>query len=537
VSAVILIVTRRGGASPFVSAGLEAGSYERFGQTLSFGGSSDEFGAYLFGRHLEEEGYRDNSHFRTENYTGKFDFEPAPGVDLDFSAGYHTVERELPGALTAEEMETVGRRGSVTPGDSSETDQSHAGLGIDFTPREAQKISTVLFLTHNDQRSLTSIPGVGSTSIDDDEDDFNAGVKYTDTRRLLARENRLIAGVDLFHEEIVSESFSNYPDPLFPFIQTDATRYRRKGFGIFLHDRYAWTARILVEGGLRFDRAFFHFSKTTEDLAAGTPPSRQRGSEDFDMFSPKGSIIFLLTEETSLYFTYARTFRYPNRDELTGFFGLTPALDPERGENFEAGVKAHYPSRFTGGVSLFHLTMKDEIVFRPPAVGDFAFGQNENFDEILHKGVEISAEMSIIPRVSFMGGYAYVETEIQEGPFAGRQLPITPRHSGSLGSRIDLAAGLVFWTEARFTGERFLANDLSNTFQKLPGYGVWDAKVSYKRHILAAEVLIFAGVHNLLDREYAEFGGVGGFPFGSRIGYNPSPERNYSGGIEVEWTF
>jgi outer membrane receptor protein involved in Fe transport len=83
----------------------------------------------------------------------------------------------------------------------------------------------------------------------------------------------------------------------------------------------------------------------------------------------------------------------------------------------------------------------------------------------------------------------------------------------------------------RFFGSRYLANDLANQQEKLPENIVVDAKLSYRFETAEA----FFGVNNILNRKYDEFGGVGGFPFGSRIGFNPSPERNFMGGVTVRF--
>jgi outer membrane receptor protein involved in Fe transport len=124
-----------------------------------------------------------------------------------------------------------------------------------------------------------------------------------------------------------------------------------------------------------------------------------------------------------------------------------------------------------------------------------------------------------------------VDTEIEEGPFKGSRLPITPRHLGYIGANIDLGYGFTLWNRARFVGKRFLANDLANTFDKLPGYGVWDAKLSYAYEDEWGHFSAFFGVNNILDKEYEEFAGIGGYPFGSRIGFFPSPERGFVGGL------
>jgi outer membrane receptor protein involved in Fe transport len=122
-------------------------------------------------------------------------------------------------------------------------------------------------------------------------------------------------------------------------------------------------------------------------------------------------------------------------------------------------------------------------------------------------------------------------TKIIEGPFEGGNLPITPKHAGSATLNWGKEKGLILSVTGRFIGKRILANDLANVQEKLPAFMVMDTKLTYRGDSLD----LFFGVNNVTDRQYEEFGGVGGSPFGSRIGVNPSPERNFMGGATIKF--
>jgi outer membrane receptor protein involved in Fe transport len=349
-------------------------------------------------------------------------------------------------------------------------------------------------------------------------------------------ENKAILGVDLIKEEIKSSSFSDFPDPFFPFIQNSTTGYEREIIGIYLHDDFSITPQTIFNFGVRYDNADFEYNNITIDYVANTTTT-QSGKKNFGQWSPKASLTHLINDNVSAYISYAKSFRFPNRDELTGFLGLTPELDPEKADNYELGLKVDLGDKIKGTVALYHMNIEDEILYAAPNVGAFAFGQNENFDEIRHRGVEISFESNIIPRTTVIGSYTYTETEIKTGTYSGSELPITPHHMGHISATIDVGMGFSLWNQARFVGKRYLANDLSNTITRLPAFEDWDVKLNYQHGWKNVDLSIFIGVNNILDEEYEEFGGVGGFPFGSRIGFNPSPERNYLGGITINWNF
>jgi len=529
---VINIITKKGAGKPTINFGVDVGSWQRFGEETTLQGSTNGLSYFLYGDHVDEDGYRDNSNFRAKNFEGKFTYELTSAIELNLKTSYHSDDRELPGALTQSDIDSVGRRGSVASGDERETDQYNIGVGADIVPDDFNKISILFHFNNNQRSSLTSIPGAGSNSLDDDEDDKNLTLRYTSNYSIFDKENKAIIGVDLYKENVDSKSNANFPDPFFPFIQRVKTNYERRILGVYFHDDFSILDKVTLGTGVRFDRAIFEFANKTEDLVSGLT-SLTNGSKDFNRLSPKASITVFLTDKISSYLSYARSFRYPNRDELTGFFGLTPELKPEKGTNYEIGMKAHVGQIFKGGISFYYMKVEDEILFKAPNVGDFTFGQNENFDEVMHKGIEVSAETNVCPRTTLFGNYTFVNTEIKKGPFNGSQTPITPRHMGNIGSHIDLGHDLTFWNQVRFVGNRFLTNDLSNSINKLPGYGVWDTKLTYSHKTKRGVLTAFLGINNILDKEYEEFGGVGGFPFGSRVGFNPSPERSYIVGINL----
>ena len=274
---VINIITKKGEGKPTIEIGADAGSWQRYDQKVSLQGSTQKFSYFLFGSHGEEEGYRDNSNYRSSDWTGKFSYRLTSEIELTLKAGYHKDDRELPGALTEDEIKTVGRRGSVANEDELNADQFNIGLGVDITPDEYSKFSILFYFNNNQSDSLLTIPSAGSNSIDDDEDDLSLSFGYTSSHAVLGRKNKAIIGVDLLKEEVDSKSFLDFP-PF--FIQRETTGYKKKLLGVYFHDEFFITDRVILGAGIRFDHANFNFSKETEDLVTITT-STQTGKKEF----------------------------------------------------------------------------------------------------------------------------------------------------------------------------------------------------------------------------------------------------------------
>lgn len=525
IAGVINIITKSGAREPYTDLSLEAGSYDYWKRKAAISESTGAFGYYLYGGYDTSDGYREHSDYRASNYIGNINYKVSNFSTLNLRSGYVSNDYLLPGSLTNSEIAEFGRRGSVTPLDQATTHQGRLDLAFDSFFDPYHWIELTVGQSLRGQESLTTVPNSGSTDLNDDSRSVAISGKYRVTGRIGGRENRFMLGTDLLKEKIQAQSANNYPDPTFPFINMENTDYTRRLIGAYVNEELPMLSTLTLNLTGRMDWSRFTFSQATTDLTSNST-TESSGHRSFRVWSPMIGLTYQTTPLTSLFATWSRNFRFPNRDELTGIFGLTPELEPEQATTYEVGEKIQAGPAFEGTLSIFRTEVKNEILFVPPALNAPTFGQNENVPEVRHEGIEASAVTRPYPTLRFKGSYAITQTKIQQGPFDGSHLPITPKHAGSVTMDWGKEKGPMLSATGGFVGSRYLANDLANQQEKLPKFIVVDAKISYRFNAGA----VFFGVNNLLNRKYNDFGGVGGFPFGSRIGFNPSPERNFIGG-------
>jgi iron complex outermembrane recepter protein len=333
--------------------------------------------------------------------------------------------------------------------------------------------------------------------------------KYRITRPQGDPPHTLILGVDWLKENVDSHSLS---DDFSGFIFEDTVQYERRVIGAYAHYDLSVTPIAILSLSGRMDWSEFESNQES----TGNTVDRS-----FRLWSPKVGLTYRTSPVSSLFATWSESFRFPNRDELTGFFGFAPELDPERATTYEIGSTVRMVQTVETTVSFFQSTVENEILFNPIAF------ENQNIDEVQHEGIELSTQFRYTPSVRLRGSYTFTRTEILEGPFKGGELPITPKHAGAVTLDWGRRPGWILSVTGRFTGARYLANDLDNDLDKLPKYSAWDAKLSY----FGDSFEYFMGVNNLMNREYDDFGGVNG----PRIGFNPAPERNYLGGVTLRF--
>jgi iron complex outermembrane receptor protein len=527
---VINIITKQGNPKPSLDGTLEAGSYQYWNRNAALTGTGGPLSYFLFGGYESTDGFRENSDYRASNYIGNFTYRTGAASALRFRSGYLSNDRKLPGALTKDELAAEGRDASVTD-DVAVNHQGRwdAGYESQFTANQWMEISGGQTVRGGD--GTVTFPGSGMTDLSSHSRSTAIYAKYRITRSVIGRENRLMLGADLSKEKIRAGTVNDYSaDPVFPFFGTTRTSFTRRLVGAYASEELSVLPTLILTLSGRNDWAEFRCSRTETSGPAGPPTDFPCDSRFFRFFSPKAGVTYLTSPASSLYFVWSRSFRFPNQDELTGIFGLTDQLDPERATTIEFGSQAQIGHSQLASLSVYRMDVHNEILYVPPT-GGAQFGQNENIPRVQHKGIELSVKSEYSKNFRFKAGYTLSQTKIKEGASQGSDLPITPRHAGSGTIEWGNRRGVLLSFTGRFSGRRILASDLANEQKKLPKYAVFDTRLFYSGSNFEA----FVGIRNLFDRHYNEFGGVGGSPFGSRIGYNPAPGRNYIGGATVHF--
>lgn len=200
------------------------------------------------------------------------------------------------------------------------------------------------------------------------------------------------------------------------------------------------------------------------------------------------------------------TFRFPNVDELFGYDQalMVPVfagdLRPQHGRTSEIGgsLKAG-PAQLR--VSLYRLTLTDEIGY------DGAIGANTNFDPTRRQGAEVEAKMQLSAAWQALISYAYTDAEFRDGPYAGKEVPLVPRHQATAQLNWDTGASGRYAALVRHVGERRYGSDFTNTQGMLSGYTTLDLQAvwSFAPWTVSAKVL------NATDRKYSPFAGYSAF--------------------------
>ena len=303
--------------------------------------------------------------------------------------------------------------------------------------------------------------------------------------------------------------------------------FRDEWYGVYFQDHITLWDKLHILGGGRYDWATTGRGLGDSfDAAEANLPSR----ED-EGFSPRVGILYQPWYWLSVYGNWTTSFGANN-----GVTGSGATVDPEIGEQFEAGVKTElFDQRLTTTLAYYHLT-KENILTRDFSSPDpFAVAP---IGEARSQGIELDVSGQITDELSLIGSYAFTDARITKdnSGLQGNRLNNVPEHAGSLWLKYDIRRyaplnGLSFGAGVFVAGQR--EGDDDNTFV-LPGYVRLDAFAAYRYPLGGSNLVAQFNIRNLLDKTYYESTD----PFQNappRVGIYPGAPLTAMGSIRLEF--
>ncbi len=163
--------------------------------------------------------------------------------------------------------------------------------------------------------------------------------------------------------------------------------------------------------------------------------------------------------EHRVYLRADDNFRFAKVDEQAYTSPGVVGLKPQTGRSYEAGWDWN-PDSHSLRLSLYRLDLEDEIVFDPSAekpVGGAFNGANLNADASRrYGGANLAWDWLLNDMFQFGLEYSYIDAEFTEGANNGKSLSWVAEHSGRGYLSVDITSNWQLFTEAVYTGERFL---------------------------------------------------------------------------------
>lgn len=270
-------------------------------------------------------------------------------------------------------------------------------------------------------------------------------------------------------------------DPLTTFVNRQDLTDR---LGIYLQDQITLLDNLKLLVGGRFDFT----EQKNDNLLASTSISQ------FDQaFSPRVGLVYQPIPAISLYASYSSSFV-----PVIGNAADDSVFEPERGTQYEVGVKADLSDRLSATLAAYQIT-KTNVLTTDPNNLDFSIQVGDQRS----RGVELDVAGEILIGWKIFASYAYTDAQItKDNQYpVGNLLDSVAKNTLSLWTTYEIQRGslqgLGFGLGLYYVGDR--QGDLDNSFV-LPSYFRTDAALYYKRNNWKFAL----NIKNLFDEKYYE---------------------------------
>ncbi|MEH2112687.1 TonB-dependent siderophore receptor [Nostoc sp.] len=252
--------------------------------------------------------------------------------------------------------------------------------------------------------------------------------------------------------------------------------------GIYIQDQIDITDNLHLLVGGRFD-----FTKQYDSFGTF--------SQADQAFSPRVGIVYQPIKPISLYASYSQSF-----NPVIGRSRTNSVFEPERGTQYEVGIKADITNTVSATLAAFEITKSNVLTSDPVDPINFSIQVGEQRS----RGVEFTIGGEILPGWNILAGYAYTDARVTEDNRipVGTFLRNVPKNAANLWTTYEIQSGdykgLGFGLGLVFVGEQ--QADFPNSNFQIPSYVRTDAALFYRRDNWRLGI----NVNNLFDVEYYE---------------------------------
>jgi len=381
---------------------------------------------------------------------------------------------------------------------------------------------------------------ITTTYIDLDRIDYGARASVTYPAPLGSLVHRLTAGIDFQRLRDDRKNFAyTASDPAKPdTVRTLDQLEHVTEIGPFVQSALELSPRTTLTAGLRYDWVKFGVQ---DHLIFATPTDTNpddSGARLMRALSGSFGIGVNPSSTVTVYANVGSSFETPTTTELAnspaGTGGFNTGLKPQQAWNYEIGTRGSAGQRVGYTVAVFQADVRDALIPYEIAAPRFYY---RNAGSTRHRGMEVSADLSIAPGMSLNVAWTYSDYRYRHYTFTdtiphvldGRALPGIPKHWLNLFARAHPAALRGVWAELQQSySSGYVVSDTGSTTTS-PWWAT-SVRVGWEGNSGGMRLGPFLGINNAFNHRY-----VSSVVINAARGrfYEPAPGRNIYLGLSV----
>lgn len=513
-----------------------AGSFGMKNYNVNINTGNDSFRNIINYQHQVSNGYREQSALKRDVFSWEAIARLSKGDQLSGTVLYGDLEYQTPGALTLTELKKAPNAARPVVGATPGAKEAQAAIfqklflaGVTYQ----KNITSYLKNTTTLYTAFTSLNNPAIRNYARNSQPHYGGRTIFELRSTKPNSELIWhTGAELqqaFSSTKVYRNKNGISDTLQTDDEIDIKTH-------FLFTQLTYTQRQwTITGGLSINKTNFNFTRLNTSNTTGY-------NTLFDNeLAPRIAVLRKLNRNLSAYLSFSKGFSPPTSEEVfpTGSIA-NPNLSPERGTNYESGVKGELLNgAFSFDISAFYFKLNNSIVQRRDAQGGDYYLNAGSTDQ---KGIETQVSYKLVNPDSKRNAitvwanhtfynFYYNQFKQLENDFSGNRLPGVPKNNLSAG--IDLKNAIGIYSNITYQyNSRISLND-GNTAYAQP-FHLLAVRVGYRQAFGRIKIDTFLALDNLLNEKYSLGNDINGF--GGRY-YNAAPTRNYAAGISVGYNY
>ncbi|MBB4800269.1 iron complex outermembrane receptor protein [Flavobacterium nitrogenifigens] len=289
---------------------------------------------------------------------------------------------------------------------------------------------------------------------------------------------------------------------------------------IFAKANYQLTEQLSLYGDLQYRNVHYKANSADTGLV----------NDNFNFFNPKAGLNYAFSEKSTLYFSYARANREPNRTDYEG-----GNVKPEKLNDYELGW------RFNSEIvqlnsNVYYMAYKDQLILTG-TLDDVGNPIRANSEKSYRLGVEIDATIAITDKIFFRPNFTLssnknVDLAVDGEYYGTTKIAYSPEIIAGNVIVYKPIEGLYLSLLQKYVGEQFM-NNIELPAAKLADYFVNDLNASYeiKPKSIFKSITVTALVNNIFNKKYISNGAMYDiYPY-----YYPQAGRNFLIGLSLKF--
>jgi iron complex outermembrane receptor protein len=506
-------------ADPF-QLRVEGGSYGFLRAQVSSGGVDGPFDYYVSVSGRRRDGYREHSEENTELLFANLGYKINDHLENRVYLTLDQTERELPGGLTQNQMESNPRQAQTDPDDGTPSaeqfnfsKQWYYGRIADKLAyeRDGQELDATFYYWHRalEEKGLYFTNDLEQGIQDYQADDAGISLNSVTRSILFKHQNIFTIGLAPAFETEQDHNFENLGGVAGATIAKDVELSVNVPF--YAENQFYLTEKLSVLTGIQMIYALRHFY----DQFNNTDSGDQSQAQNFWGLNPKVGMLYEINNDNQIFANFSRSWQPPSFDNMVDFDDgpgvslVYSPLSPQHAWTAEVGTRGKY-GRFNWDLALYHSWVRNELqdLFDAEGVdrGDV------NVARSYHQGIEagFNAELwnskktmdEMGHRISLNQTYTLNDFHFDSDPVYGNnRLAAIPIHVYEADLMYESPCGFYAGPNVQCNLARYPVDQANTLYAGT--YVLLGFKIGYAGNWGKSKYTVFFEAKNLLDENYA----------------------------------